>query len=82
MSCLPMDLGAAHETFLAEAALDPAARWAKPRNVTTSIDLVNAIARLANWTVVRWLPGDVDCIPDASGQPRRLGQSIVVLANG
>lgn len=81
VSCLPMDLADARGIFLAEASFDPAARWQRVRNVTTSVDLVDVIAELAGWTVVTWLPGDQPQAVSESGEQRRLGQSIVVLTH-
>lgn len=81
LSCLPMSLEAARHIFLAEAALDPAARWTRVRNVTTSTSLVDEIAALAGWTTVRWRPGDQDTIPAQDGTLRSIGQSIVVLTH-
>ena len=79
ISCLPMTLAAAQHVFRMEAALDPSTRWTRVRNVTTSVDLVNEIAAMSGWTVVRWLPGDQGQAPSTSGELRSLGQSIVVL---
>ena len=80
ISCLPMSLPEAQPIFLAEAALDPVGRWQRVRNVITSVDLVNQIASLAGWSVVRWLPGDEGQALSSAGELRRLGQSIVVLS--
>jgi len=79
ISCLPLDLADARGLFLAEASLDPVARWQRVRNITTSVDLVNAIAALAGWQVRAWYPGDEDQATSETGERRRLGQSIVVL---
>lgn len=79
ISCLPMTLEVGRHTFLAEAALDPAARWGRVRNVTTSMGFVDEIASLAGWTVELWMPGDEEHIPSADGELRSIGQSIVVL---
>ena len=79
ISCLPMDLDDARQFFLREAALDPVARWQRVRNITTSVDLVDAIAALAGWTVVRWLPAAGGQALSAAGEMRGLGQSVVVL---
>ena len=75
-----MSLPEAQPIFLAEAALDPVGRWQRVRNVITSVDLVNQIASLAGWSVVRWLPGDEGQALSSAGELRRLGQSIVVLS--
>jgi len=57
-SCLPMDLAAARDVFVASAGGPLEERWAQIRNVTTSVDLMNAVARLAGWEPVRWYRGD------------------------
>ena len=79
ISCLPLTLADAGTIFLNEASMDPIARWQRVRNVTTSVELVNEIARLAGWKVLRWLPGNEGQALSATGEMRRLGQSIVVL---
>ncbi len=79
ISCLPLTLADAGPIFLNEASMDPIARWQRVRNVTTSVELVNEIARLAGWRVLRWLPGNEGQALSTSGEMRRLGQSIVVL---
>ena len=79
ISCLPLTLEAARNVFLAEATLDPATRWTRVRNVTTSVELVNEIAAISGWKVLRWLPGDQPQAPSHTGEMRAIGQSIVVL---
>jgi ubiquinone/menaquinone biosynthesis C-methylase UbiE len=79
-SCLPMDLDVARQIFHREAALDTAERWGGVRNVTTSRELMDSIARMAGWEPLRWYPGDQPCVrlpdrPDLLSQ----GQSICVL---
>jgi cyclopropane fatty-acyl-phospholipid synthase-like methyltransferase len=81
ISCLPLSLDAAREIFKAEAAMDHIARWQRVRNVVTSVQLVEAIAELAGWRVVRWLPGDQPQAMSAAGETRSLGQSVVVLTH-
>ncbi len=81
VSCLPMTLDAARNIFLNEAAVDPQTRWRRVRNVTTSVELVDEIARLAGWTVVKWLPGTEGQAASVDGEMRSLGQSIVVLTH-
>ncbi|HEY4331896.1 MAG TPA: class I SAM-dependent methyltransferase [Ilumatobacteraceae bacterium] len=81
ISVLPLDLDVARTVFLGEAALDPAARWQRVRNVTTSVDLVDQIARLAGWTVRGWLPGSAGQAMSAAGELRGLGQSVVILTS-
>lgn len=81
VSCLPLELDAARNVFLTEAAFDPVARWQRVRNVITSVDLVDEIATLAGWTVLRWLPGTSGQAVSAEGELRGIGQSIVVLTH-
>ncbi len=77
-SCLPMDLQASREIFLASAAMDYAGRWSVVRNVTTSVDLMESIARLAGWRVRRWYPGDEENVL-VDGRLHAFGQSVCVL---
>ncbi len=80
LSCLPMDLPAAQQVFLDSAADSFAARWSRVRNVTTSTDLMSAIATLAGWTVRRWYAGnEPKVILVDTGEPIALGQSVCVL---
>ncbi len=81
ISCLPMTLATARDVFLAEAAFDPANRWTRVRNVTTSVDLVNEIAALSGWTVLSWQSGDQPQARSRTGEMRALGQSVVVLTH-
>jgi SAM-dependent methyltransferase len=79
-SCLPMDLPASAKVFLASASEDLHTRWRSVRNVTTSRDLMDAIARLAGWRILRWHPGDHPAIPLlGTGGKRAFGQSVCVL---
>ncbi len=79
-SCLPMKHQVVYDIFRASAELDLRHRWSAPRNVTTSEDLMDAIATLAGWTVVRWYAGNANNIrlPD-SDELGALGQSVCVL---
>ena len=80
-SCLPMDLAGSREIFLHQASLDAVGRWAEVRNVTTSRELMDAIARMAGWEPIRWYPGDQPNIQlPYSSEIKWLGQSICVLA--
>lgn len=80
-SCLPMELAGARPIFEGQASLDRVDRWNNVRNVTTSRELMDAIARMAGWEPISWYPGDQPCIrlPDSS-EMMSLGQSICVLA--
>jgi len=81
LSCLTMDLAQARHVFLRSAAEDVCARWTKVRHMTTSVDLVTAVAGLAGWTPIRWYPGEKPSIrlPDGEGYGD-LGQTVGVLA--
>lgn len=57
-SCLPLDMPAAQEIFVAEARLPLADRWRRVRAITTSRDLMDAISTLAGWRVAAWYGGD------------------------
>ncbi len=60
-SCLPMEeLAFARQVFEHEAAVDVVERWSKVRNVTTSRDLMDTIARMAGWEPTHWNPGDAE----------------------
>ncbi len=78
-SCLPMNLKGTHDVFLAEASIDLQTRWNRPRNITTSIDFMTEVARLAGWTPLRWYKGDEPNIGRGNGEMRCLGQSSCVL---
>jgi SAM-dependent methyltransferase len=80
-SCLPLELAGARPIFEEQASLDRVDRWNNVWNVTTSRELMDAIARMAGWEPTSWYPGDQPCIrlPDSS-EMMSLGQSICVLA--
>lgn len=59
-SCLPMDLATARSVFESSARLEHSDRWAQVRNVTTSVDLMDAISRMAGWEQERWIPARAD----------------------
>lgn len=79
-SCLPMSLKPAQEIFLEQASHPFAQRWLNVRNITTTIEMMEILARLAGWTVKTWYPGDHACIPmPDSTEKRALGQSTCIL---
>jgi ubiquinone/menaquinone biosynthesis C-methylase UbiE len=79
-SCLLLTLPASKEIFLNSANLDLKTRWEYVRNVTTSVDYVEEIARLAGWSPVRWYAGDEPNIgPANDGKMYPLGQASCVL---
>jgi ubiquinone/menaquinone biosynthesis C-methylase UbiE len=78
-SCLPMNLKYAKEIFLGQASKDLQSRWSYVRNVTTSVDLMTEIVRMAGWIPLRWYAGDEPNIGRVSGEMRGLGQSSCVL---
>jgi ubiquinone/menaquinone biosynthesis C-methylase UbiE len=80
-SCLAMDTPLARSVFLESASGDMQARWATARNVTTTREMMTEIARLADWTLVRWYRGDEEnVLLPGSDAPLAFGQSIGVLA--
>jgi ubiquinone/menaquinone biosynthesis C-methylase UbiE len=81
LSCLPIDtIEYARHVFRESAKDDLETRWSKVRNVATSTDMIEAIARMAGWTVGRWYDGNARAIDLADGaEPYRFGQSICVL---
>ena len=78
-SCLPMNLAYARQIFLNESVETFVGRWKRVRNVTTSVELMNAIAELAGWRVTRWYAGDepFSRLPGYEGW--QFGQSVCVL---
>lgn len=68
-SCLPMDLSDARFHFWGSAQMDVTRRWSTVRNVTTSINFMNAISHMAGWEPETWIPGNRE----------RFGQSVCVL---
>jgi SAM-dependent methyltransferase len=81
LSCLPLDqIPYARDVFLASASDDFETRWSKVRSVATSTDAMEAIARLAGWSPLRWYPGDQPLIRETTGaEVRAFGQSVLVL---
>ena len=79
-SVLPIHLDGAQRVFRASAKDRPEARWSKVRNVTTSVELMETVAGLAGWRVVRWHDGDKASIRLVEEERLvALGQSILVL---
>jgi SAM-dependent methyltransferase len=79
-SCLPMELESARGIFLAQARMDSVERWANVRNMTTSREMMEAIARMSGWEPTRWYDGDQPCIRDPlTSEMHSLGQSTCVL---
>lgn len=81
-SCWPIHLPAAQDIFLIETRYNLQNRWRKIKNVVTTVELIETIARLAQWQVVRWYPGETPSIyldPQDRRNPLSLGQSVVVL---
>lgn len=83
-SCLPMDLLASRILFDDSARLDFSERWARVRNVTTSIDMMEAISRMAGWEPERWIPTSTDYFGQTICvlRPRPEGPTIVWPAPG
>jgi ubiquinone/menaquinone biosynthesis C-methylase UbiE len=79
-SCTPLTLPIGREVFVNSASLDLRTRWKYVRNVTTSVDYMAEIARLAGWTPLRWYAGDEANIgPSSDGKMYALGQASCVL---
>jgi hypothetical protein len=79
-SCTPLTQPIAKEIFLNSARLDLKTRWKYVRNVTTSLDYMTEVARLAGWSVLRWYAPDVLNIgPANNGQMYSLDQASCVL---
>ena len=79
-SCTPLTQPIAKEIFLNSARLDLKTRWKYVRNVTTSLDYMTEVARLAGWSVLRWYAPDVPNIgPANNGQMYSLDQASCVL---
>jgi cyclopropane fatty-acyl-phospholipid synthase-like methyltransferase len=79
-SCVPITLAVGHELFVAGAGIDFDQRWRSVRTITTSMEFMDEIARLAGWTPLRWYPGDEDTITvEGTDRLWRLGQSACVL---
>jgi SAM-dependent methyltransferase len=79
-SCVPVSTAWGREVFLESAGRDLKARYRTVRNVATSKELMNDIARLAGWTPVRWHDGDEKYIrlPD-DDEPHIFRQTVCVL---
>ena len=79
-SCLAMDSALGRSVFLESAEVDVQTRWTKVRNVSTSREMMQEIARLAGWTLVDWYPGEEKNIhlPNHDA-PLAFGQSVGVL---
>ena len=77
-SCLPMELSASRDVFTASAAMDYSSRWNTVRNVTTSVDYMDEISRLAGWQVQRWFRGDEENL-SLDGKMYAFGQSVCVI---
>lgn len=79
-SCLPLTLPCSKEIFLNSARLDLRTRWRCVRNVTTSVEYMEDIARLAGWRPLRWYAGDEPNIRlTSNGKMSAFGQTSCVL---
>lgn len=80
-SCLTLDQPTARNTFLVSSADSFQARWSKVRNVTTSRDMMNALAEMTGWIPIQWFAGDEPNILIAGAdKAQALGQSVCILA--
>ena len=57
-SCLSMEVADARRIFKEQASLGRVDRWSDVRHVTTSRELMDAIARMAGWEPISWCPGE------------------------
>ena len=79
-SCTPLTASMGKEIFLNSANLDLKTRWKYVRNVTTSLDYIEEIARMAGWSPLRWYAPDVANIgPANNGKLYSLDQACCVL---
>jgi ubiquinone/menaquinone biosynthesis C-methylase UbiE len=79
-SCIPLTVSLGKEIFLNSANLDLKTRWKYVRNVTTSVEYMSEIARLAGWSPLRWYAPDVANIgPTNNGEMYALDQASCVL---
>jgi SAM-dependent methyltransferase len=79
VSCLPLSLEAAREIFVAEARLEPGARWAKVRSIVTTTEFMETLAGMTGWQLERWYPGDQPNVEVPGRGTFALGQSTLVL---
>jgi SAM-dependent methyltransferase len=77
-SVLPLETDLARQVFLREAALPPAERWQRVRNVATSYEMMERIATMAGLQSFRWYRGDEIGIRLDDGTLTSLGQSALV----
>jgi ubiquinone/menaquinone biosynthesis C-methylase UbiE len=79
-SCLPMSLEASRQIFQRSALLTMQQRWRKVRNVTTSVEMMDAICTLAGWQIVRWYDGtERTIVVPGEAENWAFGQSACVL---
>lgn len=80
LSCLPMNLEVARDIFIRSAEDNIEHRWSKIRNVTTSTDLVETIAKMAGWIPKHWYAGNEPNISyPGTTELYAFGQSVCVL---
>lgn len=79
-SCLTLDTVHGQRVFLESASVDVQVRWGRVRNVGTSRELMQDIARLAGWKTVEWHGGDEPFIALAGEETlHAFGQSVGIL---
>jgi|SRR6185369_9785560 len=83
-SCTPLTTAIGKHIFLNSAKLDLKTRWKYVRNVTTSLDYMEEIARLAGWTPLHWYAPDevINKGPGQNGEMYSLDQALCVLEPG
>ena len=79
-TCTLLTTSIGKEIFLNSANLDLKHRWKYVRNVTTSLDYMAEVARLAGWSPLRWYAPEVPNIgPTNNGEMYSLDQASCVL---
>lgn len=82
-SCTPLTTAIGKQIFLNSAKLDLKTRWKYVRNVTTSLEYMEEIARLAGWSLLRWYaPDELKMGPAQNGEMYSFDQALCVLEPG
>ena len=77
-SILPIEIPFGRQVFLKEAALPPAERWSRVRNIATSYPMMEHLATMAGLSNFRWYRGNEIKIRLDDGSLTSLGQSALV----
>lgn len=77
LTCLPIDTRLGAEIFLQSASETLAERWAHVRNIVTSRELVETVARMAGWEPLVWETAherETLCVLEKAGGRMSFGQ--------